>query len=87
MKVFNIKFWVNPAYIVKMIERYLDDGCEFDLHITCQRTRFGKQNYRGVTLKFTNRCSYSDVVKTRAWIQDATDEHAYFQSMQYESEL
>lgn len=87
MKVFNIKFWVNPAYIVKMIERYLDDGCEFDLHITCQRTRFGKQNYRGVTLKFPNRCSYTDVVNTRAWVLDATDEHAYFQSMKYETEL
>lgn len=82
MKVFNINFWVNPAYIVKMIERYLDDGCEFDLHITCQRTRFGKQMYRSVTIKFPNGCSHTDVVNTRNWIHDATDEHAYFHSMQ-----
>ena len=82
MKVFNINFWVNPAYIVKMIERYLDDGCEFDLHITCQRTRFGKQNYRGVTIKYPNGCSHTDFVNTMNWIHFATEKNAHFNPMQ-----
>ena len=82
MKVFNINFWVNPAYIVNMIERYLDEGCEFDLHITCERTRFGEQNYRGVTIKYPNGCSHIDVVNTMNWIQYATEKNAYFHSMQ-----
>ena len=82
MKVFNIKFWVNPAYIVKMIERYLDDGCEFDLHITCERTRFGKKMYRAVTIKYPNGCSHIDVVITMNWIHYATEKNAHFNSMQ-----
>lgn len=82
MKFSKIKFWVNSAYIVKFMRRYLDDGCEFDINITCERTRFGRLTYRGVTLKFPNRCSCADVVKTKYWILNATDYHAYFRQMQ-----
>ena len=81
MKTSNIRFWVNPAYIVKMMGQYLEDGCEFDLHITCERTRFGKNNYRGVTIGFPGECSHNDIISTLAWVVKATDGNAYFHSL------
>lgn len=82
MKIYNIRCWVNPTYIVKMMERYLDDCCEFDIHITCERSRFGKKNFRGVTIRFPDGCSNADVLATLSWVQEATEKNAYFHSMQ-----
>lgn len=78
MKTSNIRFWVNPTYIVKMMGRYLEDGCEFDLYITCERTRFGTQNYRGVTIGFPDGCSHNDIISTLAWVVKATDGNLIF---------
>ena len=82
MSSYNILCWVRPIYLEKMMGRFLDDGCEFSLHITCERRRFGRDNYRGVLIRLPDGCSDEDIVRSISFVINVTACDAIFQSLQ-----
>ena len=80
MSSYNILCWVSPMYLEKMMGRFLDDCCEFSLHITCERRRFGKDNYRGVLSRLPDWFSDDDIVGSLSWLNNFTEFDAIFQS-------
>ena len=80
MSTYNILCWVRPMYLEKMMGRFMDDCCEFSLHITCERRRFGAHNYRGVWIRLPEGCSDEDIVGSISWVSNVTEFDAIFQS-------
>lgn len=73
-----LKCWVLIHRVESMLDRYMEDGCKFDLTVTQHLTSFGTFPWRKVTVDLGEGANGDDLEIAVKWLKAATHGNVIF---------
>lgn len=68
----GLKCWVLSLRLESMLDRYMADGCTFDLTVTQRLTSFGTMPWRKVSVELGEEANGEELEKAVEWLKEAT---------------
>ena len=74
----QLEFWVLSIRLESMLDRYMEDGCSFDLTVTQQLTSIGAFPWRKLYVDLGEGAKVEELDVAVEWLKAATHDDVIF---------
>ena len=74
----QLEFWVLSIRLESMLDRYMEDGCSFDLTVTQQLTSLGPFPWRKLYVDLGEGAKVEELDVAVEWLKAATHDDVIF---------
>ena len=74
----QLEFWVLSIRLESMLDRYMEDGCNFDLTVTQQLTSLGPFPWRKLYVDLGEGAKVEELDVAVEWLKAATHDDVIF---------